>query len=69
MGLKQALVEAFERSGWTVTQLAAAAGKTETTARRWIDPGNPIVPGGESLIALQRELPGFVDLLDIEGAA
>jgi len=62
MDIAQALRRAAEAEKWSPTQVAATAGVTENTARRWMSGAN--APGGDQLMSLRRGLPGFAELLD-----
>lgn len=70
MTIGAALTQAMEVARWTPAKLAAEAGVTETTARRWLSGSNP--PPGDALLKLQRALPALNDLLatvKLDGAA
>ena len=62
MDIAQALKEAADLAGWSVTKIAAEAGVGEGTARYWITGERE--PRGSQLMTLRRALPGFAKLLD-----
>ena len=66
MTISEALRRAIDDAGWSATKLAAEVGVSENAVKKWLAGSTP---GGESLLALQRKLPGFAELLQIEGAA
>ncbi len=62
MELKDALRKAAGDAGWTATQIGAAAGATEWSARNWL--AGKSHPSFPKLKALRAKLPGFAALMD-----
>lgn len=56
MEVQQALREAMKESGWPLERIAFECGVSASGAQKWLK-GSP--PGGNTLLALMRKLPGF----------
>ncbi len=61
MDIQSALIRAQKACGWSDEAVADAAGTTTITVKRWKTGDG--VPRGDALLALQKKLPGFLDLL------
>jgi transcriptional regulator with XRE-family HTH domain len=61
MSIKDALVKAQKEAGWSDEQIAVIAQTTATSVKRWKN--GESLPGGGALIALQRNLPKFSELM------
>jgi ribosome-binding protein aMBF1 (putative translation factor) len=61
MEIKDALTLAQKEVGWSDEQLAVIAQATSTSVKRWKN--GESIPSGDALIALQRNLPKFSELM------
>lgn len=61
MDIAQALREAKAEQGWTTTKLAAFCNVSEGAARQWLS--GKMIPSGDTLLLLQKTLPGFQERL------
>jgi transcriptional regulator with XRE-family HTH domain len=67
MEIDEALRLAAERAKWSPEQIAVTAGASFSAVKKWLRAET--TPGGKSLMALRRGLPGFAELLDGERVA
>jgi predicted transcriptional regulator len=61
MEIHAALEKAMTAAGWTVTEVAVAAGLTESAIRKTLNGGGM---RADSYQRLRKELPGFAELVD-----
>jgi Homeodomain-like domain len=61
MTISEALTASAAVEGWSPARIASTCSVSEQTARRWL--AGVTIPPGDKLLVLQRELPGFAQLV------
>jgi hypothetical protein len=62
MDVRDALRQAAAENGWSSTQVAAAAGLTDSAIRKFYD-GTITTLKSDAVLALMHKLPGFAERL------